>query len=404
MTVINRISKHSDGSQIDPLNLKGLSDLWGLTLGSPEITIAILDGPCDTTHHSLTQANITKIDLIDSGTIDSPAGEHGTHTASIILGQHNNQVKGIAPNSHGLIIPIFSSTPQGGILACSQPDLARAIRVAADEGANIINISAGQFSFTGTAHPMLADVIEACHSEGRLIVSAVGNDGCSCLHIPGAIPSVLAVGAMDMNGNPMEFSNWGHQYQTSGILAPGLNILGALPGQKFGVRTGTSFATPFISGIAALLLSLQKAQGQNLSVQEVRRAILESAQGCEYDEVADCRRLLVGRVNVNGAVSKIMSLYNNNPGEKIMSNSSDESNTNNVDALSSLETSPQSIQKSKVGMLDISVENIKSEEKVMAAQYTAQAPTPRSTLNHSAITASSCACQQNGELVYILVG
>ena len=65
---------------------------------------------------------------------------------------------------------------------------------------------------------------------GVLIVAAGGNDGCECLHVPAALPNVIAVGAMDANGRPLEFSNWGELYRQQGVLAPGENILGAVPG------------------------------------------------------------------------------------------------------------------------------------------------------------------------------
>lgn len=400
------ISNRSD-SQIEPLNLEGLSELWELTLGSSEITVAILDGPCDTTHPSLAQSTITQIDSlgIGSGTTNGPVIEHGTHIASIIFGQHNGRVKGIAPQCRGLIIPIFHNNPHGGISACSQPDLARAIRAAANGGASVINISAGQFSFTGTAHPMLADAIEECRREGRLIVSAAGNNGCSCSHIPGAIPSVLTVGAMDEDGNPMKFSNWGSHYQTSGILAPGVNILGALPGKRVGVRMGTSYATPIVSGVAALLLSLQKDREQELSAQVVRTALLESALGCEHNEIPDCRRLLGGRINVKGAISRIISLSRNNHGGKTMSDSSNVSDQAMGDSQSSLAVNAQSPQEIKAAssedMAAVQGVNATSEAEVVAAKHKPQA---RNAGFSSAITASDCACEQDGEIIYVIGG
>ncbi len=388
-----------------PLALDGLSDLWAQTAGDPEITVAILDGPCDTKHPSLAQASITQMNFLGSGEINGPASEHGTHTASIIFGQHDSQVKGVAPQCHGLIIPIFRSNTQGGISACSQPDLARAIRAAANAGAHIINVSGGEFSFTGTAHPMLNDVVQECHRQGRLIVAAAGNDGCSCLHVPGALPSVLAVGAMDAGGNPTDFSNWGSQYQASGILAPGVNILGAFPGQKVGVRTGTSFATPVASGVAALLLSLQKAQGQEPKAEAIRAAILESALGCEHSKVPDCQRLLGGRINVSGAVSKIISLSTNYKGGEAMSESSNASDQALVDQQISLVAPSAEIETSAaLGTSPVNVKNaqddssggtasmeayVRSEANVVAAGM--GTPTHR-VGSPSAVTASECAC------------
>ncbi len=93
----------------------------------------------------------------------------------------------------------------------------------------MINVSGGQFSPSGTAHPILADAVRACAASGVLIVAAAGNQGCDCLHIPGALPSVLAVGAMDAGGNPLPFSNWGDVYESQGILAPAPTCWWLLP-------------------------------------------------------------------------------------------------------------------------------------------------------------------------------
>ncbi|NES82681.1 MAG: PatA/PatG family cyanobactin maturation protease, partial [Moorea sp. SIO2B7] len=126
------------------------------------------------------------------------------------------------------------------------------------------------------------------------------------LHIPGALPSVLVVGAMDTAGMPLDFSNWGEKYRTQGILALGENIPGAIPGGGITTNSGTSYATAIVSGIAALLVSLQMKCGQTPNPQAVRAAILQSAIACDDQPAPDCRRLLAGRLNVKGAMSIIL--------------------------------------------------------------------------------------------------
>jgi len=209
--------------------LPGLEVLWAATLGDPRICVAILDGPVDQSHPSLAAAELKRVETLVSGVPDrGAASQHGTHVASVIFGQHHGPVKGIAPRCRGLIIPVFKDGGDGAIAPCSQLNLARAIMQAVQEGAHIINISGGELSPSGTAHPLLADAIRDCASRGVLIVGAAGNEGCDCLHIPGALPSVVAVGAMNAGGEALDFSNWGENYQTQGILAPGENILGAI--------------------------------------------------------------------------------------------------------------------------------------------------------------------------------
>ncbi len=123
-------------------------------------------------------------------------------------------------------MPIFRDNPlvAGGVLPTSQSDLAQAIDLARDHGAQIINISSGQLSTRGRADPQLEAAVKRCAESGVLIVSAAGNDGCDCLHVPAALPGVLVVGALDGSGQPAEFSNYGGLYRPRGLLAPGENV------------------------------------------------------------------------------------------------------------------------------------------------------------------------------------
>ena len=291
----------------DTSAIPGLQDLWNETLGHPDVCVAILDGPVDRTHPSLVSANLNLLETMSAGVPDQGlATQHGTHVTSIIFGQHDGPVKGIAPHCRGIIAPIFSVQADGSIAPCSQIDLARAITQVVQAGAQIINISGGEYSPSGTAHPILAKAIQDCVEQGILIVAAAGNEGCECLHIPGAMPAVLAVGAMDRQNRPLGFSNWGPIYRSQGILAPGEDILGAVPGGGTSLQSGTSYATAIVSGIAASLLGLQRRLGKKPDPHAVRMALLESANPCDPQETADCRPFLVGSLNLSGAYSTIL--------------------------------------------------------------------------------------------------
>lgn len=276
--------------------LPGLDLLWSETKGDSEICVAILDGPVDQSHPCFDNAKLTRLQTLvsDEASTGLMSG-HGTHITSVIFGQHSSSVRGIAPGCRGLIVPVFSDYHTNSL---SQIDLARAINQAVEQGAHVINISGGQLSQTIEADPMLANAVRFCHDKGVLIVAAAGNNGCQCLHVPAALPSVLAVGAINTQGLPFDFSNWGDAYQTQGILAPGENILGAAPGGGTALKSGTSFATPIVSGIVALLLSLQLQQGEKPNPHAVREAILNSALPCNPDLAENCRRFLRGSLNI----------------------------------------------------------------------------------------------------------
>jgi cyanobactin maturation PatA/PatG family protease len=286
--------------------LPGLKSLWLESLGDPGICVAVLDGPIDQSHPCFDGANLTRLPTLVSGVADrGSASQHGTHVASVIFGQHDSPVPGIAPNCRGLIVPVFTDGIEGGLAPCSQIDLARAITQAVEQGANVINISGGQLAASAESDRLLANAVRLCQENNVLIVAAAGNDGCDCLHVPAALESVLAVGAIDAQGNPIEFSNWGEAYQNQGILALGENILGAIPGGGTAAKTGTSFATPIVSGIVALLLSIQRQRGEKPDPHAIRDAILQSALPCNQSKDLDSRRCLVGTLNISGTYALI---------------------------------------------------------------------------------------------------
>lgn len=275
--------------------------------GDAKICIAVLDGPVDLTHPCFNRAKITQLETLVSGVADDgPSAHHGTHIASLIFGQHASSINGISPGCRGLIIPVFGDGADGSVAPCSQIDLAHGITQAVEQGAHVINISGGELVFSDEPHPLLDKAIRLCTENDVLIVAAVGNDGCPCIHIPAAISSTLAVGATDAHGLPLDFSNWGKTYQNNGILALGDKIVGAVPGGGVIIKSGSSFATPIVSGIVALLLSIQIQKGDKTNPFAVKEAILQSAYPCLPSEDVDCSRYLRGRLNIEGAYNFIM--------------------------------------------------------------------------------------------------
>jgi cyanobactin maturation PatA/PatG family protease len=283
--------------------LPELAGLWAASLGDPEIRVAVLDGPVDLSHPCFEGAKLQRLPTLVSETAGPGAmSSHGTHVTSVIFGQSQGPIVGVAPHCQGLILPVFRDYQEGSL---SQLDLVRAIEQAVQEGAHVINISGGQRSPKGQADEVLARAIRLCEQSNVLVVAAAGNDGCECLHVPAALPGVLAVGAMGENGQPLELSNWGEAYRENGVLAPGENVPGAVPGGGIASFTGSSFATPIVAGVAALLLSLQRQRGQKPDPHAVREMILESARKCDESGTGDCGRFLAGTLNVLGAYSRL---------------------------------------------------------------------------------------------------
>ncbi|UXE59658.1 MAG: PatA/PatG family cyanobactin maturation protease [Woronichinia naegeliana WA131] len=285
-------------------NIPGLKKLWTETRGDPKICVAVLDGIVDQNHPCFDGADLTRLPSLVSGEANENGSmsTHGTHVASIIFGQPDSPVEGIAPHCRGLIVPVFADDR----LRLSQLDLARAIEQAVNAGANIINISAGQLTDEGEADTWLEKSVQLCKENNVLLIAATGNDGCECLHVPASLPTVLAVGAMDDQGKPTNFSNWGGEYQNQGILAPGENILGAKPGGGTTRLNGTSFATPIVSGVVALLLSLQIKRGEKPDPQKVRTALLATATPCNPKDTDEQNRCLMGKLNIPDAIEFLL--------------------------------------------------------------------------------------------------
>lgn len=289
----------------------GLDELRNATRGDPRVCVALLDGLVDTSHPCFQGANLEVLStLVQDARPTGGMAAHGTHIASLLFGQPGSPVEGVAPGCRGLIIPVFSDERRH----LPQMDLARAITQAVEAGAHLINISGGQRVEGAAADDFLEKAVRLCKERGVLIVAATGNDGCDCLHVPAALPAVLAVGAMDDEGRPLESSNWGAAYQDQGILAPGAGIRGAKPGGGTYTASGTSFAAPIVTGVAALLLSLQRARGARPDPVAVRAALLESASPCEVPAGGESnRRCLAGRLNVPAAMKLLWN------GEQTMS-------------------------------------------------------------------------------------
>jgi hypothetical protein len=178
---------------------------------------------------------------------------HGTEVAGVLAATGNNG-KGIAGvNWTTKVLPLqaLDDDGYGDTLTVS-----RAIRYAADRQVDIISISLG----TGSEDPYLRQAVQYALDRGSLVVAASGNDGCDCISYPARYPEVFAVGAESSQGGPASFSSYGSELD---VLAPGDNITTSTwsPASPTGAYVsgiaGTSFATPYVSGLLALARSYQ---------------------------------------------------------------------------------------------------------------------------------------------------
>lgn len=277
--------------------LRGIEALWRRTYGRSEIRVAILDGAADLSHPAFAGAEVSVSALDDA----APPTQHGTQVASIVFGQQGSPAEGIAPAVSGVLFPIFREV--NGILQPSnQVALANAISRAVAAGAHIINISAGELDNSGEPDFLLKKALQSCEDHNVLVVAAAGNDSCKCLHVPAASPNVLAVGASDADGNPMGFSNFGEQYLANGILTLGRQIRAAVPGNTTTEVSGTSFAAPIVTGVAALLLSIQVEKGQPADPLRIKKLLMQAVDPCDPELADSCEKHLLGNLNPEKAL------------------------------------------------------------------------------------------------------
>ncbi|QPK47114.1 S8 family serine peptidase [Streptomyces gardneri] len=271
--------------------------------GDPRVCVALLDGPVDLSHPCFAGADLTRLTtLVQEPAGTGPMSLHGTHVASLLFGVPGSPVTGLAPRSRGLILPVFRDGGDGRV---PQMDLARAIERAVEEGAHIINISGGERTDADQADALLERALRLCEDRGVLVVAAVGNDGADAHQVPAAVPSVLAVGAAAADGSPLDISNWGADYRTHGVLAPGQDIEGAAPGGGLATLTGSSFATPLVAGTAALLVAAQLAGGGAADPKAAGHALLATATApdCGDPDAPSCRRGLGGSLDAVRALA-----------------------------------------------------------------------------------------------------
>ncbi|WP_051633461.1 S8 family serine peptidase [Bacillus sp. UNC41MFS5] len=260
----------------------GAEAAWAVTKGSTSVVIAVIDTGVDINHPDL-KAQIWKnpgevagdgIDNDKNGYVDDVNGwdfynidntvfdaadgdEHGTHVSGTIAGTANTLgVIGVAPNVK--IMPLKFLGPDGGYTS----DAILAVNYAKAKGVKVTNNSWGGGGFSQALY-------DAIQNSNSLFIAAAGNDGTdndASPHYPSNynLPNVLSVAAIDNTGNLAWFSNFGAT--TVDIAAPGQDILSTVPATTPGNYTnaydyfsGTSMATPHVTGTAALFLSRNPA-------------------------------------------------------------------------------------------------------------------------------------------------
>jgi thermitase len=286
---------------------------WEISKGSRKIVVAVIDTGADINHEDLknniwTNPGETGLDAkgrdkasngIDddgNGYVDDVHGwnfvsnnkdltdnhGHGTHIDGIIGAEAGNGkgIAGISPEVSLMVLKYFDpKVPNTDNLR----NTVNSIKYAVKMNANIINYSGGGTEFSKEEH----DAIEEARQKGILFVAAAGNEKSNSdkhKYYPAdyGLSNIISVTAIDPSTEVLSSSNYGTE--TVDIAAPGQNILSTLPNNNYGLMTGTSQATAFVSGAAVLFM----ARRENFQVEDVKKYILATGDS-KASLVAKCR-------------------------------------------------------------------------------------------------------------------
>jgi len=253
----------------------------GIVIGHPEFQRKCLAG-YDTVDIGMGAVSLELRLVGDSRGHDyNPRDEvgHGCHVAGVIGAQGWRIPPGVGGRTLLLPIRVLAAAVSGegsrrlGVGAL--PDIDAGMKVAVDLGASVVNMSFGtpESSLDPGAPLPHARIVQYADHYGCTLIAATGNSGLRERYYPAALAEVIAVGSVDRDGRRSPFCTYGDHLA---LCAPGERVVSA--GRRgYQVSTGTSFAAPFVSGAAALLLSRARRAGRRLDGAAVKRLLVRSA-------------------------------------------------------------------------------------------------------------------------------
>lgn len=272
---------------------------WEITKGDKRVVIAVIDTGVDYNHPDLkdnmwvNEAELNGLPGVDddgNGIVDDVYGArfhdsvasgnpmdgngHGTHCAGTIAATHNNGIGVAGVMANASIMPVKFLTDAG---SGTTADAVMAVDYATRMGADIMSNSWGG----GGASQALEDAIRAANDAGIIFTAAAGNSGTNndtSPHYPSNynVPNVISVAAHDYADVLADFSCFGKR--TVHVAAPGRNILSTVPNNGYEVYSGTSMATPHVTGVVGLLLS----HVGKMNPEDVRERLMETSHFSRY--------------------------------------------------------------------------------------------------------------------------
>ncbi|MDW4906889.1 type VII secretion-associated serine protease mycosin [Streptomyces sp. ADMS] len=284
LALLPTTTAYADGIRAQQWALDAMhaQEAWRITKGKG-ITVAVLDTGVEADHPDLVGNVLEGRDMVGFGASRGNEfwAKHGTAMAGIIAGHGHGYgnadgVMGIAPQAKILPIRVIledGDSARGKARNTRGNALAEGIRWAADQGADVINLSLGDDSKSAHPEPAEDEAVQYALKKGAVVVASAGNGGEKGDHIsyPAAYPGVIAATAVDKYGTRASFSTrrW---YAT--VSAPGVDVVIAAPDQRYYEGWGTSAAAAFVSGAVALI----KAAHPGLSPAQIKKLLEDTAR------------------------------------------------------------------------------------------------------------------------------
>jgi len=237
---------------------------WSISRGNEDITIAVIDTGVDLDHPDLKNRLVNGYNVLGDNHQPDDDNGHGTHVAGIIASETNNR-EGIAGMTwYNKIMPVKAMSAEG---YGTTFDIAKGIIWAVENGANVINLSLGNYKESN----VLQRAIRYAYNHDVVLIAAAGNDSSQQPSYPAAYPEVLSVSAVNYDGKLADFSNYGSYIN---ISAPGVYIPSTYYKNQYASLSGTSMAAPHVTGLAGLI----KSANPELSNKEIMEIIQSSAR------------------------------------------------------------------------------------------------------------------------------
>lgn len=287
---------------------------WTMNKGDKKVVVAVIDTGSAWGHEDLKQniwsnprETVNGIDDDQNGFVDDVRGwdfrdndadpndetgsanpGHGTHCSGIVgaVGNNGIGISGISPSVSIMPVRFLGADGSGDLMTA-----AKAIDYANNNGAQVISASWGAAVPRDQVTPIL-EAIERANQKGIVFVVAAANDGKSnditeVYPANAGLTNVISVAASDPDDKKPQWSNFGkHKVD---LAAPGLNILSTLPGNKYGNLSGTSMATPLVSGMVALMIAEASVDNRQLSPAAIKAILQATGTKVEIETACNCR-------------------------------------------------------------------------------------------------------------------